>query len=283
MKSKFLSFITPVLLLILLLGINDSTFAQKNTVTPPAGNVTLFFDGIEALFFGDPNYVSVGILDVHNHTPKITVTRVASTQRTIVAQFAAEQLRGATYIDVVDAQGKPKLGIERRISPVMENDPFDFRWLLDFSEIYADRGLTIKEENLFGKIHISNGLFYAENLSKNIAKLFSVSGSPRGGLLNRRVGAPATKITINDGETLVISGGFTPLRLTGDKQSQYEIDITNLPPPAQMSLDHFLHYYEIIEQPVTKYIPVFVGQAAYRPFPALCDASVFTKNKLKKP
>jgi hypothetical protein len=90
-------------------------------------------------------------------------------------------------------------------------------------------------------------------------------------------------LNLANGDKLIISGNFEPVRLVGSANVSYQIDITNLPPKNAMSMDHFLHYYEIVNQPLERYIPVQSFQAAFDPFPAECAAILFSAVTLSKP
>jgi hypothetical protein len=260
--------------------VNNEASAQKPTVVPPAGNVTFSFDGMEALFFGAPDRVSVGVLNAHNHRPQITVTKVVGSERTVIAQLSGAQLRKPVFID---AEGLAATGVSRRLAEVKENDPFDARWMIDFNELYPQQQLSVDESKLFTKIHISNGLFYSDRLSKTKARFFAADDSGRTLKVNRRMGYPAAKLNLSNGDKLIISGNFEPVRLVGSANVSYQIDITNLPPKNAMSFDHFLHYYEIVNQPLEKYIPVMSFKAAVDPLPAACPPVYFSFAIIAKP
>jgi hypothetical protein len=253
--------------------------AQKPVALAPGGNVTMSFDGMEALFFGTPERVSVGMLAAHNHTPKITVTKITGNERTIVAQLSGTQLRKPIFID---AEGLAATGVARYLTENKELDPYDARWMIDFNELYPQR-LTIKEDRLFTKVHISSGLFYSEQLSKERARFFAADGSQKTLKVNRRMAQPAAKLNLSNGDKLIISGNFEPIKLVGTANVQYQIDITNLPPKNAMSMDHFLHYYEIVAEPLEKYVPVLSFKTAFTPYPALCPPVYFSSSIIAKP
>jgi hypothetical protein len=260
--------------------INNTAAAQKPTVAAPVGNVTLSFDGMQALFFGASDRVSVGVLNAHNHRPKITVTKVVGSERTVIAQLSGAQLSKSVFID---AEGLAATGISRRLAEVKENDPFDARWMVDFNELYPQEKLTVDESKLSTKIHISDGLFYSDKLSKTKARFFAADGSQKTLKVNRKMAYPAAKLNLANGDKLTISGNFEPVRLIGAANVSYQIDITNLPPRNAMSMDHFLNYYEIVEQPLEKYIPVLSFKAAVDPFPTSCPVALFSIVALSKP
>jgi hypothetical protein len=282
MKIRTLACFTALLILFTLatnLATNQVS-AQKPTITAPAGNVTFTFDGMEALFFGASDRVSVGVLNAHNHRPKITVTKVVGNERTVVAQLTGTQLRQPIFID---AEGLAATGVSRYLAEVKENDPFDARWMIDFNELYPQEKLTVDETKLFTKIHISSGLFYSEKLSKAKARFFAADDSGRTLKLNRRMAQPAAKLNLANGDKLIISGNFEPVRLVGSANVSYQIDITNLPPKNAMSMDHFLHYYEIVNQPLEQYVPVYAFKAAFDPLPSVCPPVYFSLAIISRP
>jgi hypothetical protein len=221
----------------------------------------------------------VGVLNAHNHRPKITVTKVVSGERTLVAQLSGEQLSKSVFID---AEGLAATGVSRHLAENKELDPYDARWMIDFNELYPGN-LTINEAKLFTKVHISSGLFYSDKLSKAKAKFFAADGSQKTLKVNRRMAQPAAKLNLSNGDKLIISGNFEPIRLIGSDNVSYQIDITNLPPRNAMSMDHFLHYYDIVAEPLEKYVPVWAFKAATIPFPTVCPPVYFSSVTITKP
>jgi hypothetical protein len=277
MKVRKIMCLVAMLMVLMVVGVKVD--AQKPGMAPPVGNVNISFDGMEALFFGARDRVSVGVLNAHNHQPKINVVKVTSQERTVVAQLSGEQLSKPVFID---AEGMAATGITRRLAEVKESDPYDARWMIDFNELYAEK-LTIKEENLYTKIHISSGLFYGDRLSKTKAKFFAADDTGKTLKVSRRMAQPAAKLNLSEGDKLIISGNFEPIRLVGTAGVQYQIDITNLPPKNAMSMDHFLHYYEIVAEPLEKYVPVYTFKAALAPFPTSCPPVYFSSLTISKP
>jgi hypothetical protein len=271
--------LVAMLVLMLVASSNKQVEAQKPVVSAPTGNVQINFDGMEALFFGAPERVSVGVLNAHNHRPKITVTKVVNQERTLVAQLTGAQLSKPIFID---AEGLAATGVSRYLAENKEVDPYDARWMIDFNELYPEK-LTINEDKLFTKVHISSGLFYSDKLSKGKAKFFAADGSQKTLKVNRRMAQPAAKLNLSNGDKLIISGNFEPIRLVGSANVSYQIDITNLPPKNAMSMDHFLHYYEIVAEPLEKYVPVYAFKAGYDPAPSVCLPLLFSIVNLSKP
>jgi hypothetical protein len=202
-------------------------------------------------------------------------------ERTVIAQLTGAQLSKPIFID---AEGLAATGVSRHLAEVKENDPFDARWMIDFNELYPQEKLTVDETKLFTKVHISSGLFYSDKLSKTKARFFAADDSGRTLKLNRRMSYPAAKLNLANGDKLIISGGnFEPIRLVGAANVSYQVDITNLPPKNAMSMDHFLHYYEIVDQPLERYIPVRSFAAAVSPFPTECAPVLFSIVSISKP
>jgi hypothetical protein len=283
MKIRMLAGVVSLLILCGMAITNVATTAvnaQKASVAPPVGNVTVTFDGMEALFFGAADRVSVGVLNAHNHTPKITVTKVVNNERTVVAQLSGVQLSKPIFID---AEGLAATGVSQRLSEIPENDPYDARWMINFNELYPQEKLTINEDRLFTKIHFSSGLFYSDKLSKTKARFFAANDSGKSLKFSRRVARPAAKLNLSTGDKLIISGDFEPIRLIGTPNVSYQIDITNLPPRNAMSMDHFLHYYEIVAEPLERYSPLLSFKAAFTPTPTPCAPVYFSSVVISKP
>ncbi|MEW6734617.1 MAG: hypothetical protein AB1489_25050 [Acidobacteriota bacterium] len=239
--------------------------------------VTMTFDGLMALCMGNPERVSVGILDVHHHTPTLTVSKVAKGRKAPLATLKGEQLRGTLHIDVEGASAD----VNKYISPAMEKDPNDFRWTVDLESDLHQRELHLKEERLFGKIHIGAGLFYSRELSTEPFRFFAMDGSGKALPFNRRVGEPAAKVNLSNDQALVIRTSQQTIRLLGESDATYEIVITNEPPAEMANLDHWMFYYQIIGEGVTTYTPVMVQKTSYAPRPFLCSAAIFSKSQLK--
>jgi hypothetical protein len=254
---------------------NQATAQRPSGVAPVPGNVNITFDGMEALFFGREGRVKVGMLDAHHHTPAITVTQIVNNKRSLVAELRGKQLAGPLSID---AEGVGATGVQRWQAADMKTDANDARWMIDFNELYPGKTLTVKEELFSTQINISVGMFHADKLSNATVKFFSANESGKTLNFNRKVAYPAAKVNLSEGDKLIISGrNFAPIRLIGAKGTQYQIAITNLPPRDMMSMDHFLNYYDIINEPLPRYIPVYALKASFDPFPAMCAPVSFTR------
>jgi hypothetical protein len=257
---------------------NSSRAAGPLPVNPRTeATVSFNFDGMEALFFGNSERVSLGILNAHNHTPKLVISKIVNDQKSTIATLEGQQLRGSLFVDV-DGNNK---GVGRYYSSSMNDDYNDSRWLVDFNELYSGRKFTIKEESLSGKIHFSSGLFYAANLSDARVHFFSADGSGKALPFNRRIAEPGAKINLASGEALVIKKDNVELvRLTSQPNVRYQIEITNIPPPNMGSMDHFLNFYSLVGENLTEYVPVMAQKAAFNPAPYLCIPLNFSDSEL---
>lgn len=266
--------VVSLFLYIILISSNSSQAASTKTVQcsiKDTAPVTVKFDGLQALFFGDPNRVSVGILDAPHHTPQITITRVKGADKQIVATFKGDQLRRELYIDTIGSN----TGIQK-YQGNWPDDKNDLRWALNFNDLYK-RYFRIKEEAFFGKIHFSSGLFYVNELTEMKYKFFSADGSGKAMDFYRQIGYVAAKINLNTGDLIVIKSADNELniKLPYDGYSIYEMTLSNLPPPDHGNLDHFLYYYEILEDlAIEKYFPVEFSKTA-GPRPVMCTTVIF--------
>jgi hypothetical protein len=281
-KMKTKSTILFTLFVLVMAGLTMSASSNSNTatlrpVTPrEEATVSFSFDGLMAICFGNPARVSAGLLDVHHHTPELTITRVKGENRSTMAVLKGEQLRGVFYVDV---EGNTKTGVSRYYAESM-NDPNDFRWNVDLEGDLHQRQLYVKEEKLFGKIHFNSGLFYAENLSEETVRFFAADNSGKLLPFNRKVAAPAAKVNLMQGEALVIRGAKDQIRLVAEPGVRYEVTVNNLPPADMANMDHWLYYYDVIGTKVTPYQPVMTKKAVLSPRPLLCIPALFTRSQL---
>ncbi|MEW6737256.1 MAG: hypothetical protein AB1489_38580 [Acidobacteriota bacterium] len=255
-------------------GDNTTSVLPRN---PSAeANVTISFDGLMALCFGNPDRVSVAILDVHHHLPTMTVSKIVNGHRSLVTVLNGRQLQGTLYIDVENRH----TGVSKYMAASMHNDPNDFRWNIDMEMDLYQRELQLKEEKLFGKIHISTGLFYAVDLSKERVRFLATDGSGKMLPFNRQVATPAAKLNLLTGQALIIRSRNGDLRLVAEPAVQYEISITNEPPAEMASIDHFTYYYDFIGVEVTPYNITLLEKAALNPRPLVCQSVVFGKSQI---
>jgi hypothetical protein len=276
MKNRsvlFLIFIFAVFSLNLTVAGNTGRVLPANP--REQASVTISFDGLMAICFGDPARVSAGILDVHHHTPQLKIEKVKGDQRALMAVIKGESLRGVAYLDVENSASR---GVSRYYANSMAEDKNDFRWTVDLENDIHQRQLYIKEDKLFGKIHFSAGLFYGNNLSAETVKFQSTTGNELS--FQRQIAQPAAKLNLNVGEVLIIKLKDRTLRLPAEVDLRYEIAITNTPPADMVNLNHWLFYYDIVGRSVTAYEPVIVKKAAYNPRPVVCESVVFSMSKL---
>jgi hypothetical protein len=281
MKSK-LSFLFCLFVFVaVIFSIDGSSNGDSNSsdwVDPrEEATVSISFDGLMALCFGNPDRVSVGLLDVDHHTPEITIIKVKGESHTKMAILAGKDLRSGLFIDV---EGKNRSSISRYFAESMD-DPKDFRWNIDMEEDLYQRQLHIKEERLFGKIHFGTGLFYTGELSDEFIQFFAADNSGSVLPFNRRYGSPAAKINLETGDSLVIKGEKVNLRLVAEPGVKYEMKINNLPPASMANMDHWLFYYDVVGTKLTPYMPVAVQKATFGPKPLLCMPVIFSRSQLK--
>ncbi|MEW6734959.1 MAG: hypothetical protein AB1489_26955 [Acidobacteriota bacterium] len=282
MKKIIILPISLFVCLVFALTIKVSVNSNSNKVVPLPVNpredatVTMTFDGLMALCMGNPERVSVGLLDVHHHIPLLTISKVVNGKKSIVTTLKGEQLRGTTYIDVAGNRSM----VTKYLSAAMQNDSNDFRWNIDMEADLHQRELHLKEERLFGKIHISAGLFYAVDLSEERVRFLATDGSGKMLSFDRRVATPAAKWNLSADQALVIDNGKDKVRLVGGEGVQYQIALTNEPPAEMASMDHFTYYYDFIEAQVTRYNITVIKRAAFAPKPHLCMSTVFSRSKL---
>lgn len=265
----FVSLFVSVLMSIPMSRANSSNHSQLT------GNVAITMDGLLAVTMGAKDRASVGILDVHHHTPMMKIDKIGSGQRSTLATLTAEQLHGTLSISV---EGETP-AVSRYLPADAYADPSDFRWNIDMESDLFQRQLYLKESALAGKIHISSGLFYSRNLSEEKYRFFSPDGKSLP--FNRQVGEPAATLQLEAGQALTVTGKGVDIRLAEQPGLRYEIAISNEPPPAMANMDHFLYYYTAIGNGnvLPHYQPVMV-QKAYYPPPTVCGSIIFSKSTL---
>lgn len=261
------------LLVLILLG--SFSVAGRSVAPNPhpqqEATISILFDGLQAVAMGNPERVSVGILDAHHHTPQIKIEKIANNSRSLVALLKGEALHRTLYFDVASgAQGITKFN-----APGHEND---FGWNLDMESDLYQQKLYLKDNAFVGKLHLSAGLWYATNLTDQRVQFVTEYGKMAA--FNRKLGTPAAKINLVEGDALVIRGGVEPIRLVAEQGVRYEMEITNLPPVELADIQHFAHYYDVIGAKVTAYEPVVVKKAAFRPVPLICESVVFSRSTL---
>jgi hypothetical protein len=167
----------------------------------------------------------------------------------------------------------------------VRGDKNDLRWGIDFNELYPNAGpLTIKENLLWGKIHINGGEWYTSALSDMKWRFFSNNGAGKALDFNRQIGSTSAQIPMDRGDVLVIRGGNDiDLRLTVEDGERYEVQVTNLPPKEMADISHFLHFYDVIEQDLPRYVPVMASRASFIPHPRLCEPVALGNSVLSIP
>ncbi len=263
---------------------------QGAAVNVTTSTVKVSFDGMIMLAFGDPTRVSMGFLDVQHHTPKLTITKIKNLERSVVISREGEQLRTTLNINVEDSPSSNRTSsstspaISRYYGPRTQasntpTDPQDFGWTIDFGKIH-NRIFTIKKTALFGKIYFSNGLFYGNNLGSDNVRFFAADGSGKALTFDRQIATPANKITLMEGQTLLISSPTEEIRLPAEPSVSYEIAITNTPPEDMANVDHWLYYYDAVNENVTKYVPIVIKRAAFDIPPYACTTIVLEESTI---
>ncbi|MFY9226991.1 MAG: hypothetical protein WAQ98_30230 [Blastocatellia bacterium] len=239
--------------------------------------VSFHFDGLQAIAFGDSKRVSDGILDVHHHNPLIEVKEIKGGKETVIRTIKADELKGKVLnVDVPNNQQHPT----RYYSPDMSKDSQDFRWCLDIENDLFQKQLYLREDKLFCKINFMEGEFFATQLTKDKYQFVSPTKIHS---FNRQIGRPAAQINLKPTDNLVISGLSQQINLPYQTGISYKVTITNLPPADMADMNHFVFYYDLVKEPVTKYMPTTVKKASFLPHPPplLCEAIIFSKSSLK--
>ncbi|MBL8151085.1 MAG: hypothetical protein JNN15_14250 [Blastocatellia bacterium] len=259
---------------------------KASTLTPTLSNVTFEFDGMMGLFMGNPQRISLGIIDAHHHSPELVVYKLIGNkseqdqEKREVARFSKEQLKRTLSVSVAAIGNLQKARIGKYISlDGRENDTQDFGWTVDIENDLYKRKLRIKEKAFWGKIHFNAGIFYANRLSEESYKFIAMDGTGRSLNFLRRVGQPATKIILQKDQELVITGLDEVLKLKAEENINYLVTVHNLPPPEMASLDHFLMYYDVIDENLVKYKPIAVKQSSGTGA-GLCPPRVFGQSGL---
>lgn len=270
-----------VMLNILMLGFAANIFSGTVSSIPAtpknAANVTVSFDGLMVMTYGNPERVSVGFLDAMEHVPEVSIIKIKDQIRSNFATLKGDQLHQSLYVKTASGSGAVK-----RYFGESAQDPNDFRWTLDLENDIFQKQLHLQENKFFGKIHFSTGLFYTSRLTDQKVRFFSSDNTGKTLPLNRQLGEPAAKIAVAEGDALVIEGLSSPVRLVAEPGVSYEINITNLPDPSMASMEHFGAYYDIISDHVTPYVPVMSQKAAYAVrSPFICVPAMLSKSALK--
>ncbi|MBL8149087.1 MAG: hypothetical protein JNN15_04085 [Blastocatellia bacterium] len=248
-----------------------------NAQSERLSTVTFEFDGMMAVFAGDPQRVSVGILDVHHHTPQLVVYKLIAGERREVARFEGEQLNQVLNVSVLSENPVKAARLKpTRYTGLDGSSDQDFRWTLDIERELYQRPLRTKD-NFFGKIHFQTGTFYSSRMSEDLVRFVSVEGNSWLPFL-RQIARPATKIDLAAGQELFIEGLGQKLKAESDVN--YLVSVTNLPPEDMMSMDHFEYYYSIIDEDVTRYTPVEIKKSFFG-IGVFCVPVVFGQSPIK--
>ncbi|MBI4852773.1 MAG: hypothetical protein HY819_13340 [Acidobacteria bacterium] len=234
--------------------------------------VKFMFDGLQTIAFGNPNKVTDGILDVHHHTPKLEIKEVQKGREKVIANFEGKDLyKKVLNISMPNNPHKPT----RYYSPDMNKDTSDFRWCLDIENDLFQKQLYLKEDKFYYKINFQVGEFVTDHVTDD--KYQFVTGS-KIHPFKREIGAPAAHLTLEKGNSLLITGLGKDILLPYSSNLSYSINITNLPPKEMANIDHFGFYYDVLKTDVPRFMPIVVKKATLSPRPFLCGAMVLGKS-----
>ena len=261
----------------------------KSAASDAVSTVTFEFDGMMALFMGDNQKVSVGIIDAHHHTPEFTVYKLIAkrdgregkeTRETReIARFTENQLKRTLTVSVSSRTSTTSKVVNKRLGRYIslsgrESDSKDFGWTLDIENDLYGKKLKIKEDAFLGKIHFKSGVFYTNRLSEEKYRFVATDGSGKTLPFFRQVGRPAARIDLENNLEVVISGFAQSLRLKAEPEVDYLVTVHNLPLPDLADLSHFLMYYDVIDEELTQYEPVMVKSTG--DLRSLCAPRVFS-------
>ncbi|MBL8152447.1 MAG: hypothetical protein JNN15_21180, partial [Blastocatellia bacterium] len=71
-----------------------------------------------------------------------------------------------------------------------------------------------------------------------------------------------------------------PLKLKAEYDTNYLVTVYNLPPPEMANLNHFLMYYDIIDEKLTKYEPIAIKQSFSGTVGTMCVPRTFGESGL---
>jgi hypothetical protein len=262
--------------MIMFMVISFYSISSMNVIGHTSNCIVKFdFDGLQAIAFGDSSRVSDGILDVAHHTPNIEIKKVENGKEKILYTIKSEELKNRVInITVPNRQVTPT----RYFSADMTKDSTDFKWCLDIENDLFQKQLYLKNDKFFCKIHFLAGEFIADHITDDKYQFISdTSILP----FNRQIGEPGARLSLTEGDSLVINGLDKQVSLPYTMGISYRVSITNLPPQSMANIDHFAFYYDVIKTDVRKFMPVPVKKAAFVPKPLLCGASVFGKSTIE--
>lgn len=247
------------------------SIASSSTCT-----VKFHFDGLQVIAFGNPTKASVGILDVHHHTPNIKISKTINNKTSIFREITSKQLiNKAINISVPNSPLSPT----RHITSNPNRDLTDFSWCLDLEKDLFQKQLYLRDDKLFSKIHFSNGAFNFYSASVSSGKYQFYSNAQKHSF-NREIGTPAARLELQPNNVLLIAGMGENVTLPYQAGVSYQVDITNLPPKDMMNIDHFAYYYDVFGTPVERFMPIEAKKVAYRPAPFLCEAVILSRSAI---
>ncbi|MBV9923757.1 MAG: hypothetical protein JOZ96_01855 [Acidobacteria bacterium] len=172
-------------------------------------------------------------------------------------RVANPDLIDGTYVYTRDPFERP--------DPAGGNDPHDWRWVIDFDDMYPG-GVTLNPDAVMNGVTINNGLFYT--LRKTCSKFLFRPEDDDSGASDTQLGSVAHYVAANiylkpdDGAVTLSGGPFdVPLTLRPEPGVTFQVDITNNcndgdpgcqfdsdpAQPKEKRSDFFL-YYEAFDQ-----------------------------------
>lgn len=235
------------------------------------GLLCIFFNGSSGCFVGTHNTSAVaGHQHPHSYAiqlwrreggvchpqPPQTVGNPTNVTRLTITTTNPELLDG-TYVYTRDPFKRP--------DPTNGNDPNDWRWVIDFDEMYPD-GVDIDWDALQNGVTIDNGLFYT--LRTTCAKFLRRPEDDDSGDSDIELGSLAHYVAANiylkpgDGMVTLSGGPFAEdIHLHAEPGVTHQVDITNNcneghagckfnsdpDQPKEQRNDFFL-YYDVLDQ-----------------------------------
>jgi hypothetical protein len=236
------------------------------------GLLCLFFDGSSGCYVGTHNTSADAAHHPHPHQYAVQVWKK---EGDVCHQLYSQVLgnpHDAAHLEITTENPELFDGTYvytrdpfKRPDPGNGNDPHDWRWIIDFNDLYPD-GVDVDPDTLESGVTIDNGLFYT--LSKTCAKFKLRPEDDDTGASDIKIGSVAHHVAANiylradDGVVTLTGGPFTdPLPLRAEPNVTYQVDITNNcnqghpgckfdsdpNKPKEVRSDFFL-YYDVFDQ-----------------------------------
>ena len=222
---------------------------QVRTNIPPDPTVRIIFHGLLSFFFDGNRRCQVGVPNItqglpqqhaHPHEFEVNVWTILGGQcPPIPVSFPIGNPKLVQKVDITVTNPQQLDGVyvyEKdpqnafdRLDPHGDNDPKDWRWVLDVeSNLMYPTGVTESPDTLNPSVFINNGLFYTYYKTKSTFLLHPSDSSG-----DKRIGNYAEILACNiylalgSSVTISIPPLPMPLTLPGGPGLKYQIDITN--------------------------------------------------------